>query len=1001
VPSDRNSILYLAPWLDHSDGSGEAITSRFEGLDVSAWAPALVTTQPSPNRGMSAIERYADEVWDLPDLMPGGEFPKFLLGFIESRGVKVVHLIGSRLGFDLLPDIACLPRPPAIVAELAVGRDASAGFVRYASRRYGNLIDAFVVDDEELKAKTVAYEIPPSRIEVISPIQSNGHYENLYRRLLATKPASSRWREDDRGSRVDLDNPGHSLAGAISLPRSPLPERSVGVIVPCFRHGIFLPECIASIKAQTVSPTRIVVVDDGSDDPETIEAVSLLDRDPQVEVIRQGLNLGPSAARNRALDVLDTSYVLPIDADDKLLPDAIENMLAQIEAAPEDVGFIYPHAQHFGNRTDFVRLPAYNTWLLMGENYCPAPALFDARLFASGGVRYAEDIVVGHEDWDLILQLAGRNIHGRHADGPTFLYRRQGFSRVNAVDYGPHEFMESIERRHPQLYEDSDRIKANWAPALSLVLLDGPEPWRPSDVSGLASQTCIDFEVLAGEELMDGVRTLKSGPSEVALWLQEALDAARGRWVCILLPDARETLDRRSAVEHLLQGFIVSDRFTLALGRIAKSDRHALTQLDDNQRQLARPVGVAFERRAAIDLPEVWLSGSETAVADIITHLQTQEIMRWRSVPGGESSPPGPTPSTGKAGKLRLNFDRVVDKSEFATRDLIAHQLPRLPNLISASPRRWEEAAGWTPPGTQHLCRHISEDGQHRIIANHRYSPPGYSLEFDLGALHRDAFPGTSRLVHADHSFELIDDQNMLDEDRHALGYLEQEQLPQLEPVHLSVLPDTGQHILVAGKRDPLSEVAVPVADFGWIEPFPLNPCHRVRETAPWRAIPLVRWEEGLGLRHRYDTGDGKGGTLIGSLFPWIEDDALVSLRVRADGRLVTELAQPGRASRDPRKVAQWIAAPSGRIGPTPVRRLTFLATTHRKRRQAEDEGTMLGGLRQAGGPQLYPLFSTTHPVTADQLVTCAPREALGRGYLLDGVLGYIYSRAEREADLR
>src|SRR6185437_3670251 len=102
------------------------------------------------------------------------------------------------------------------------------------------------------------------------------------------------------------------------------PERSVGIIVPCFRHGIFIAECIESIKAQTLAPARVVVVDDGSDDPETIAALADLDRDPAIQVLRQETNRGPSAARNRALEVLDTSYVLPIDADDRLLPDAVE-----------------------------------------------------------------------------------------------------------------------------------------------------------------------------------------------------------------------------------------------------------------------------------------------------------------------------------------------------------------------------------------------------------------------------------------------------------------------------------------------------------------------------------------------------------------------------------------------------------------------------------------------------------------------------------------------------
>ena len=103
--------------------------------------------------------------------------------------------------------------------------------------------------------------------------------------------------------------------------------------------------------------------------------------------------------------------------------------------------------------------------------------------------RYAEDIVHGHEDWDLVLQMAERSIHGEPAEGPTLLYRKRGFSRVNAVEYGAESFHERIERRHPRLYsEQRDAIKAAWAPALSLVLTDdcdgSSEPWPSGPTSG-------------------------------------------------------------------------------------------------------------------------------------------------------------------------------------------------------------------------------------------------------------------------------------------------------------------------------------------------------------------------------------------------------------------------------------------------------------------------------------------------------------------------------------
>jgi glycosyltransferase involved in cell wall biosynthesis len=1012
VSSEPIPILYVAPWVDEG-GPDDGTIEWFRSLARGRWSASLVTTQPSRNRHLRQIESFAEEVWDLPDLMPGEAFPEFILGFVESREIQVVHIMDSRLGFDLLPDIGCLRHPPAVVAQMHDTEPGHTNYVRYVARRYGNLVDAFSVTNEDLKRKVVEQEIPPSRVEVIgaeaSEKETGSRHGDLYERLLATRPASSRWRDDKLlGSEpAEFDTDGLAAPQRLTLPRTPPPQPTVGIVVPCYRHGIFLDECIESIKAQTLAPARVVVVDDGSDDPETVEGIGRLDDDPEVEVIRQPSNRGPSAARNRALEVLDTSYVLPIDADDKLLPDALERMLARLEAAPEDVGFVYPHAQHFGNRNDYVRLPAYNLWLLLRENYCPAPALFDRRLFGEHGVRYPEEILVGHEDWDLILQLAERGVFGIHADGPTFLYRRQGFSRVNAVDYGPHEFHHAIERRHPRLYGNSDNIKTEWAPALSVVLLDEDGAWSEPDLTDLPRQSCSDFEILARTGLAEGVRAVAGEQTGPAEWLQEAIGVARGRWICVLAPAAGRALHDRSFVERLVYGFAKrEERFAVALGSAPELARHSLWQLDDGERQPAEPIGIAFERRAAIPLPDIELSGANPILADFVLSLQTRVAVQWRLVPEEErpAAAPAPPESPSKRPRvLRLNLDRSMDKSEFATRDLVAHESPRLPELNPGTARRWEEASGWTPPGTRQLCRHISADGKHRIVANHRYSPPEYALEFDLGAIHVDHSPGMRRLVHANHSFELIDDQNDLDATRHGLGYVEQEPLPLLERLELRRMPDDGKKVLVAGPLDPLFEVAEPLADFGWIEAFPINPRNGLSHTGPWRALALKRYRDGDGWRHRYDTdaGDRADAVDLGSLYPY-PGEGLVALQLRGDGRLVSELAGPGRATRDPRKLARWAAAEKGsRLGSAVKARLAHPKADPRGRRGVDEGGSVLGGLRREGGPNLFPLFSTTHPVTRDQLVTCSPQDAIDRGYLPDGVLGYIHVSPAKAVDLR
>lgn len=177
MSGDRTPILYIAPWVDLG-GSDRGTIDWFKNIDRRRWAPSLITTTPSPNRWLHHVEPYAEEIWNLPDLMPGGAFPEFILGFIESRGVRVVHIMNSRLAYDLLPDMTCLPEPPAIVVQLHAEEPNQTGYVRYVTRRYGNLIDSFSVVSENLKQTMVDYEIPPSKIETIYlGVDSEGEFD--------------------------------------------------------------------------------------------------------------------------------------------------------------------------------------------------------------------------------------------------------------------------------------------------------------------------------------------------------------------------------------------------------------------------------------------------------------------------------------------------------------------------------------------------------------------------------------------------------------------------------------------------------------------------------------------------------------------------------------------------------------------------------------------------------------------------------------------------------
>jgi glycosyltransferase involved in cell wall biosynthesis len=999
VTDDRVPILCIAPAVDLSGSELETI-DWFKQIDRGRWKPSLITTQPSANRRLHEVEPFAEEVWELPDLMAGAGFPEFILGFIESRGVRLVQITDSRLGFDLLPDMTSLPDPLAVVVRMRAPKPPQADYVPYVARRYGNLVDAFSVTDVQVKDTVVGQGIPPSRIEVIDSRMGaesvgRGHGE-LYERLLTARSAASRWRIEEPGAAPRGTAPSPP---PLRLSRNPLPEPTVSVGVPCYGHGIYLDGCIRSIKMQFLKPAKIAIVDDGSEDPETIEALERWEPDPAVTVLRQPANLGPSAARNRALEIFDTSYGLWIDADDQLLPGALDSMMAKLEAAPEDVGFVYPHAMHMGNRSDYVAMPAYNLWLLLQNNICPSPALFDLRVFDDTGVSYPEDMVVGHEDWDIILQLAERGVRGLHADSPTFLYRKQGFSRVHAVDYGPHDFHQTIEDRHPGLYADRTSIKASWAPALSIVLLDGADAaWHKADLGGLSRQSCQDFELVASADLGHGARVVTSDATSGDAWAQAAIREARGRWVCLLAPAAGGILANRAFVEQLLRSFEAQGGLAaVALSSATGIARHAFARLNAVERRSAEPDGLAFERPPDNSVPSIELSEEGSVLADLVIGLQDQGIVQWRLAPATDRQANGSAADAARSGApfhLDLDYGRATDPSETAVSHLISVQEPLLPELTAGTVRRWEDLPSWLPPDTQPLCRHRQVDGPAHMVTNDRNPPPGFQLDFDLGVTHVHAVPGALRLVYRAGTYELSDDQDELPEGQ-PLGYIEQQRLPMCERLELREMPSGGR-VLVAGFDDPLSEVAKPLATLGWLDSFPIQPRGDLFGPEPWRTITLHR-EVDVGTgRHTYtaEPMDHRSGAIaLGSLLSSPGRD-LVALRLRADGRLATDLARPGRATRDPRRLVRWIASPPAsddgdRYWPPPAR-AKFLLRHWTRRRLSDEQGATIGWLRREGVPGCQPLFSTTHPVTGDQLVTCTPGEAIEIGYLPDGVLGFI-----------
>lgn len=104
----------------------------------------------------------------------------------------------------------------------------------------------------------------------------------------------------------------------------------VSVVIPCWNQGHYLGEAIESVLAQTHSEIELVVVDDGSED----NSFEVASRYPGVRCLRQP-NSGVAAARNRGLAETRGSFVVFLDADDRLLPNALEVGVGELSAQPK------------------------------------------------------------------------------------------------------------------------------------------------------------------------------------------------------------------------------------------------------------------------------------------------------------------------------------------------------------------------------------------------------------------------------------------------------------------------------------------------------------------------------------------------------------------------------------------------------------------------------------------------------------------------------------------
>ena len=195
-------------------------------------------------------------------------------------------------------------------------------------------------------------------------------------------------------------------------------EARLSAVVPCLDDGATVREAVDSIRE--AEPVEIIVVDDGSRDPHTIELLDHLAAANRIRLIRTS-NGGVASALRIGFDASSTRYVFVLGADDLAAEGALADLANALDGAPR-YDFAYGHSRHFGD-VDFVRRAApWNPWVLLHSNLWEVSCLFRREaVLAAGGFPSGS----GYEDWDLFMALAERESAGLLVDRHVFDYRIQ------------------------------------------------------------------------------------------------------------------------------------------------------------------------------------------------------------------------------------------------------------------------------------------------------------------------------------------------------------------------------------------------------------------------------------------------------------------------------------------------------------------------------------------------------------------------------------------------
>ena len=205
----------------------------------------------------------------------------------------------------------------------------------------------------------------------------------------------------------------------------------LSIVIPCYNHGKFLEETIASIISSTKKyMPEIIVVNDGSTDQKTLEVLKNI-KNQGIYILHQK-NQGLGRARNNGIIISKGKYILPLDSDNNTTYHYLNTAIDILENNSA-ISIVYGDAQYFGEKQTVWKNKTLDKKQMLISNHIDACAVYRKITWIKVN-GYAEDMpYMGCEDWNFWLRCINVNEQFFYLEEVCFEYRVLENSMINSV----------------------------------------------------------------------------------------------------------------------------------------------------------------------------------------------------------------------------------------------------------------------------------------------------------------------------------------------------------------------------------------------------------------------------------------------------------------------------------------------------------------------------------------------------------------------------------------